>query len=144
MQVQSHASNGGNCIGRQILLKNSKVICLWSLRWNKFNLLLNGWGSIKNAVSSLANKIVLFQFLAHCAQRWKKSIFSCSLKPPEIQLSGKHIDVLLFQKKNKKKLQNLYLFWFYVVLNIVFLKETKIHMENSVIFGRFFLKKTNC
>ena len=44
------------------------------------------------------------------------------------------INFLVFQKK---LLQNLHPFWFYVVLNIAFLKETKVCMENSVIFGRF-------
>ena len=137
MRVQSHASNGGNCIGRQILLKNSKVICWQSLRWNKFNLLLNGWGSIKNTASSLANKIVLFQFLAHCAQGGKRYFFMFSKTSRNTTFWKAH-RCFGFSKKKKKLLQNLYLFWFYVVLNIVFLKETKIHMENSVIFGRFF------
>ena len=44
----------------------------------------------------------------------------------------------------KKTLQNLYPFWFYVVLNTAFLKETKVHMENTIILGWlffFFLKK---
>ena len=33
------------------------------------------------------------------------------------------------------------MFWFYVVLNIAFLKETKVCMENifEIIFGQFFL-----
>ena len=54
-----------------------------------------------------------------------------------MQISGKWIDFLVFQKK----LQNLYPFWFYVVLNIAFLKKAKVQMGNSVNFGRFFLKK---
>ena len=43
----------------------------------------------------------------------------------------------------KKTLQNLYPFWFYVVLNTAFLKETKVHMENTIILGWlfFFFKK---
>ena len=41
--------------------------------------------------------------------------------------------------KYKFLLQNLYPFWFYLVLNITFLKETKVYMENPVIFGPFFL-----
>ena len=38
----------------------------------------------------------------HCAQRWKKVFFSWSLKPPQIQISEKCIDFLVFQKRNKK------------------------------------------
>ena len=56
-----------------------------------------------------------------------------------MQISGKCIDFLGFQKKKKKK--NLYPFWFYVILNIAFLKETKVHMEYSVIFGLLFLQE---
>ena len=45
------------------------------------------------------------------------------------------IDFLVFQKNI---LQNLYLFWYYVVLNIAFLKENRVCMENSVILVVFF------
>ena len=38
-----------------------------------------------------------------CAQSWKKVfLFMVSLKPPQIQLSEKGIDFLVFQKRNKK------------------------------------------
>ena len=41
-------------------------------------------------------------------------------------------------------MQNLYPFWFYIFLNIAFFKETKVQMENSVIFGHFFKKQIFC
>ena len=64
----------------------------------------------------------------------EKSIFSCSLKPPQIQISGKCIDFLVFQKKIiAKSLSVLILCSF----KYCFLKETKVHMEN------LFFKKTN-
>ena len=46
------------------------------------------------------------------------------------------IDFLVFQKNI---LQNLYLFWYYVVLNIAFLKENRVCMENSAILVVFVL-----
>ena len=48
-----------------------------------------------------------------------------------------------FAFSENKLLQNLYPFSFYAVLHIAVLKETKVHAENSVIFGRYFFKKTN-
>ena len=62
----------------------------------------------------------------------EKSDFSCSLKP-EIKIPGKCIDFFVFQKKK-------FIFICFDFINIAFLWETKVHMENSVIFGRF-LKK---
>ena len=46
--------------------------------------------------------------------------------------------ILVFQKKKKKKISKyLSVLILCVVLNIAFLKETKICMENPVIFGCF-------
>lgn len=61
----------------------------------------------------------------------------CSLIPPQIQISG-NIDYLVFNPFPEKK-QTLSHFMFYVVLNIAFQRETKVHMESS--FGYFFFKK---
>lgn len=62
---------------------------------------------------------------AHCARRWKKYFW-------------------IF----KKTFQNLYPFWFYVLLNTAFLKETKVYMENTIILGWllffFFKEQIRC
>ena len=64
----------------------------------------------------------------------------CSLIPPQIQISG-NIDYLVFNPPPPapRKKQTLSHFMFYVVLNIAFQRETKVHMESS--FGYFFFKK---
>ena len=58
----------------------------------------------------------------------KKSRFSCSLKPPEIKISGKHKNVLGFQNIES-------------ILNIAFPWETKAHMEKSFFIVFLFLNK---
>ena len=58
----------------------------------------------------------------------EKSDFSCSCKPPKIQISESNRFFLL---------QYLYLLWFYVVLNIAFPLETKVLKENSFLIVLF-------
>ena len=72
----------------------------------------------------------------HIAGRGGKKYF---LMFSKTSLNTNFWKVHRFLVYQKKLLQNLNLFWFYVVLNIAFLKETKVCMENSVIFGCFYL-----
>ena len=68
----------------------------------------------------------------------EKSDFSCFLKTCwNTDFWKVYLDFLVFQKK---LLQYLYPFWFYVDLNTAFSGETKIHTENYAISGHFFIK----
>ena len=92
---------------------------------------------------------MLYTHLHTFVDQLKKNFF-CTL-PPEVEMffmfSKTSLNTNLWKVHrffgfSKKLLENLYPFLFYVVLNIAFLKETKVHMENSFIFGHFF-EKTN-
>ena len=81
------------------------------------------------------------KFLVHMVPRDGKKYFFMFSKTSLNTNFWKVNTFFGFSKKIIKILQNLYLFWFYIILNIAFLKETWVHMENSVIFGHLFLKK---
>ena len=94
---------------------------------------------VANVYSTLPKDVGSIEWTEHIVPRGGKKYFLCSLNL-YIQISGEYID-LLCVFFIKRILHNIYPFWFYVVLNIAFLKEIKVHKENSVIFSRFLKKK---
>ena len=65
----------------------------------------------------------------------RKSDFSCSLEPPEINISGDYIDFFCSSKKSNC---NIYIRSDFI--NIAFQWETNVNMENCYFWTFFFFK----